>query len=92
MCHVGLNYLWELTWELYEQELQIWTRIWSSHSSAYIPEDIKQIKKQTLWPESSSELYWPSDRRLLAKLLPTFADKGVSRSPRRIPTAVISVF
>jgi hypothetical protein len=28
------------------------------------------------WPESASELYRPSDRRLSAKLVPTFADRG----------------
>jgi hypothetical protein len=33
-------------------------------------------KKQTPWSESASELYRPSDRRLSAKWLPTFADKG----------------
>jgi hypothetical protein len=27
-------------------------------------------------PESASELYRPSDRRLLMKLMPTFADRG----------------
>jgi hypothetical protein len=31
---------------------------------------------QTLWPESASELYQPSDRCLSAKLMPTFADRG----------------
>jgi hypothetical protein len=30
----------------------------------------------TPWPESASELYWPSDRRLSAKLVPTFVDRG----------------
>jgi hypothetical protein len=35
----------------------------------------KQTKKQTPWPGSASELYQPSDRRLLAKLVPTFADR-----------------
>jgi hypothetical protein len=30
----------------------------------------------TLWPESASELYWPSNRRLSTKLVPTFADRG----------------
>jgi hypothetical protein len=30
----------------------------------------------TPWPESASELYRPSDRRLSAKLVPTFADIG----------------
>jgi hypothetical protein len=32
--------------------------------------------KKTQWPESASELYRPSDRRLLPKLAPTFADRG----------------
>jgi hypothetical protein len=32
--------------------------------------------KQTLWPESTSELYQQSDRRLSVKLVPTFADRG----------------
>jgi hypothetical protein len=33
-------------------------------------------KQQNPWSESASELYRPSDRRLSAKLLPTFADRG----------------
>jgi hypothetical protein len=33
-------------------------------------------QKQTPWSESASELYRPSDRRLSAKRLPTFAVKG----------------
>jgi hypothetical protein len=32
--------------------------------------------KQTPWPESASELCRPSDRRLSAKLVPNFADRG----------------
>jgi hypothetical protein len=35
-----------------------------------------------LWLESASELYRPSDRLLSAKLVPTFADRGVSSSER----------
>jgi hypothetical protein len=35
---------------------------------------IKQAK-QSPWPESASELYWPSDRRLSAKLVPIFEDR-----------------
>jgi hypothetical protein len=31
--------------------------------------------KRTPWPESVSELYRPRDRRLSAKLVPTFADR-----------------
>jgi hypothetical protein len=34
--------------------------------------------KETPWPESASQLYLPSDSRLSAKLLPTFADREVS--------------
>jgi hypothetical protein len=33
-------------------------------------------KKKTKWPESASELYHLNDRRLSAKLVPTFADRG----------------
>jgi hypothetical protein len=32
--------------------------------------------KQTPWPYSASELYRPIDRRLSAKLVPTFAGRG----------------
>jgi hypothetical protein len=42
----------------------------------------KRITNQTPWPESASELYRPSDRRLSARLVPTFADRGMSRSQR----------
>jgi hypothetical protein len=31
---------------------------------------------ETPWPEFAIELYLPSDRRLSAKLVPTFADRG----------------
>jgi hypothetical protein len=49
-------------------------------------------KKQTPCPDSASELCRPSDRRLSAKLVLTFADRRVSRSQRGgSPTAVISI-
>jgi hypothetical protein len=35
-----------------------------------------QTKKQTLWPQSASELYRRSDRRLSIKLVPFFATRG----------------
>jgi ribosomal protein S14 len=38
--------------------------------------------KQTPRPESASELYRPSDRRLSAKLVTTFAYRGVLRGQR----------
>jgi hypothetical protein len=51
-----------------------------------------QIKK-TPWPQSASELYRPSDRRLSAKLVPTFCGlEGATWSAWRIPTAVFSDF
>jgi hypothetical protein len=52
--------------------------------SSYLAVDLHhtQPNKQTPWPESASELYRLSDRRLSAKLVPTFADKGVSRGQR----------
>jgi hypothetical protein len=37
---------------------------------------LAHLKKHTPWPESASELYRPSDHRLSAKLVPTFADRG----------------
>jgi hypothetical protein len=42
----------------------------------------KQTKKQTPWSQSASELYRQSNRRLLAKLVPTFEDRGVPRCQR----------
>jgi hypothetical protein len=49
----------------------------------------QQKKKKTPWPESASELYC----RMLVNLVPTFVDRGVSRSQRfGSPKAVISVF
>jgi hypothetical protein len=41
--------------------------------------------KVTPWLKSVIELYRPSDRRLSAKLVPTFADGGVAWSVWRIP-------
>jgi hypothetical protein len=41
----------------------------------FISLKVKQ-NKQTPWSESASELHRPSDRRLSAKSLPTFADRG----------------
>jgi hypothetical protein len=38
--------------------------------------------KQTPWPQSARELHQPSDRRLSAKLVSIFADRGESRGQR----------
>jgi hypothetical protein len=57
-----------------------------------ITKETPKTKEQTPWPESASELYWPSHRRLSAKLVPTFADRGVLRSQRGgSPMAVILI-
>ena len=45
------------------------------------------------WPKSASELYQQSGRRRSAKLVPTFAERGVSRGQRNgSPRPLISVF
>jgi hypothetical protein len=43
---------------------------------------LQPLKLKTPRSESASELYRPSDRRLSAKWLPTFADRGVPRGQR----------
>jgi hypothetical protein len=41
---------------------------------------------------SREKLYWPNDRRFSVKLVPTFAESGVSRGQRDgSPTAVFSI-
>jgi hypothetical protein len=41
------------------------------------PLDRSANKQPTQWPESASDLYWPSNRHLPAKLMPTFAERRV---------------
>jgi hypothetical protein len=45
-------------------------------------EELDNLIIITPWPESANILNRPSDRRLSAKLVPTFADTGVSRGQR----------
>jgi hypothetical protein len=45
------------------------------NSDSFINIPSSQTYKNTPWPESANELYQPSDRRLSAKLVPTFADR-----------------
>jgi hypothetical protein len=40
----------------------------------------------------ASELFQPSDRHLLAKLVPCFAAEGVAWLARSIPATVFSIF
>jgi hypothetical protein len=47
-----------------------------AHALSLFPLRLLDLKKKTLWPESVSKLYRPSDRLLSAKLVPTFADRG----------------
>jgi hypothetical protein len=49
-------------------------RQWKHHNR--LPVQCQQTNKQSPWSESVSELYRPSDRRLSAKWMPTFADRG----------------
>jgi hypothetical protein len=56
-------------------------------------ESANHTADMTQWPDSASELYRPSDRRLSAKLVSTFEDRGMSRSqPGSSSTAVSSPF
>jgi hypothetical protein len=57
--------------------LEVWENLWSAYWIIII---IIIIIIVQLW--SASELYQPSDRRLSAKLVPTFADRGLSRGRR----------
>jgi hypothetical protein len=56
------------------------------------PSTLNQMYQETFCPQSASELYPPSDRCLLAKLLPTFTDRGCHVVSVRIPTVVFSGF
>jgi hypothetical protein len=49
---------------------------YTSETSRYCNDENYILQQQTLWPESESELYQPSNRRLSAKIVPTFADIG----------------
>jgi hypothetical protein len=48
--------------------------------------------KQTPSPESTSELYRPSDRRLSAKLARTFSDRGCHVVSVTDPYTLLSAF
>jgi hypothetical protein len=67
---------------------------WSSTCDTPTPEIYKNILRgKTPWPESASELYRPSNRRLSEKLVSTFEDRGYHANQRDgSPTAVFSVF
>jgi hypothetical protein len=47
----------------------------SNRNRSYTVKEERSFHK-TLWSVSASELYRPNDRRLSAKLLPTFAIRG----------------
>jgi hypothetical protein len=59
----------EIHWNVY-------TYIYLSCFSLSLSYFHANLIKQTPWSESASELYRPSDCRLSAKWLPTFADRG----------------
>jgi hypothetical protein len=50
--------------------------VFASRNQEIYAKKIIKLYKKTPWSESTSELYRPSDHRLSAKWLPTFADKG----------------
>jgi hypothetical protein len=69
-------------------EIRIQIRTTTITETPYVRENttarFKRVKsaltKKNPWPESASELYRLSERRLSAKLVQTFADRGVSHS------------
>jgi hypothetical protein len=67
----------------------LWTKIYVLLGSSF---SIEQNNNQSPWPESGSELYRPSDSRLSAKLVQTFADRGCHVVSVTYPYAVFSVF
>jgi hypothetical protein len=57
--------------------LQCWSQGYVQphhHSQTHLQAVV--LKKKTLWPESASELYRPSNRLLSTNLVPTFGDRG----------------
>jgi hypothetical protein len=64
--------------------------IWSRADWPERTHSCSHRKKITPWPQSASELYRPSDRRLSAKSVPSFLGKRVPRDQRDgSPTAVL---
>jgi hypothetical protein len=62
-------------WHIVNTSVSTGTSYWIQHADEH---DAKFLP----WPKSASELYRQSDSRLSAKLVPTFADRGVSRGQR----------
>jgi hypothetical protein len=62
--------------------------------SWFIPSVKLRVLKflKTPWPESASELYWQSDRRLSTKLVPIFVDRGCHRVSVKDPYGCILGF
>jgi hypothetical protein len=58
-----------------QYKFSIWYETDCIENTAWFSFTTRSVKKN-LWSESASELYRPSDSRLSAKWLPTFADKG----------------
>jgi hypothetical protein len=83
---------WDMTNRLVDRLLKFWR---NSHVRRLKTSDVteqKKKQKQASWPESASELYQPSDRRLSAKLVPTFADIGCHVVSTTVPYGLILGF
>jgi hypothetical protein len=64
---------WTARWYFGRSNLSVANCLSNADTHKYTPH-----KQQTTWPESASELYRPSNRRLSTILVPTFADRGSS--------------
>jgi hypothetical protein len=67
--NVNLGWYYLFNFGLVQRQELLWCK--ETHSGV-----LSNKKQQTPWLQSASELYPPSDRRLSAKLVPTFAERG----------------
>jgi hypothetical protein len=73
-CRIFIRYVSVITARKYINI--VWVAMLCYEYVLFLLESVLYKKKKLPWSESTSELYRPSDRRLSAKWLPTFADKG----------------
>jgi hypothetical protein len=76
LCHMDVDVHIQLGQKYSLRQLHAWHDGTLRHGGLNSSFSHSIIKKKTPWSESASELYLPSDRRLSAKGLPTFVDRG----------------
>jgi hypothetical protein len=86
--------LCSLPWKPQILDGQNWPNIsWTTATWDSVHKTGRKARNRTPWPSSASELYRPSDRRTLTKLVPTIADRDCREvSAADPPRSLISVF